>query len=362
MNILDAIEQTTWRAGGKHTRRRGTEAFERSTKVWGTVERPERVLCRMEQLGMHQEALRLASSMARGERFVGFNPLERIIRENDLMSSFFLHLGATRARAVGRIVTRTDVGVGTGFLISPRLMMTNNHVIENERHAERSLVEFDYVRPFGRDIGTTQRFGLLPSEFFLTSVTRDGLNLDYTIVAVEAVNSNGHELAARGYVPLAAASGELTVKELANIIQHPGGHPQQVALRDNKVVESLKHFIRYEADTMPGSSGSPVFNDQWQLAALHHSGVPDEVRTGVYRLRDGGASGSCRCRRTSTGSRTRACASAASSPTRVRGSRATRHASRSSRRPYAERSRRSPRAYAGTEWGARSVTRRRRAR
>jgi V8-like Glu-specific endopeptidase len=25
---------------------------------------------------------------------------------------------------------------------------------------------------------------------------------------------------------------------------------------------------------MPGSSGSPVFNDQWELVALHHSGVP----------------------------------------------------------------------------------------
>ena len=75
---------------------------------------------------------------------------------------------------------------------------------------------------------------------------------------------------------------------MANIIQHPGGDPQQVALRDNKVVESLDHFIRYEADTQPGSSGSPVFNDQWQLAALHHSGVPDEVSPGVYRLRDGG--------------------------------------------------------------------------
>jgi endonuclease G, mitochondrial len=75
--------------------------------------------------------------------------------------------------------------------------------------------------------------------------------------------------------------------ERANIIQHPGGDPQQVTLRDNQVVKTLEHFIHYEADTQPGSSGSPVFNDQWQLAALHHSGVPDEERPGVYRLRNG---------------------------------------------------------------------------
>src|SRR6185369_4530353 len=165
--------------------------------------------------------------------------------------------------------------------------MTNNHVIENDRIAALSRVEFDYVRRFDEGFGATQLFRLLPGEFFLTSVTRDDLNLDYTIVAVEPVNSQGKELASRGSIPLVSAVGDLTVLEWANIIQHPGGDPQQVALRDNKVVKSLEHFIHYEADTEPGSSGSPVFNDQWQLAALHHSGVPDEERPGVYRLRNG---------------------------------------------------------------------------
>jgi endonuclease G len=33
------------------------------------------------------------------------------------------------------------------------------------------------------------------------------------------------------------------------------------------------------ADTNPGSSGSPVFNDQWEVIALHHWGGPTEVVT-----------------------------------------------------------------------------------
>src|SRR5579885_69298 len=288
MDIVDVIEQTMLRAGRDRTRRRDTAEFKRTTKNWQAVESPERVLSRMQQLGMSGEALSLASSIARGERFAGFNPLERIIGQSQLMSSFFLSLGAERTRAVGRIVTRSGMGVGTGFLISPRLLMTNNHVIESERIAERSCVEFDYVRRFDGGVGATQRFNLLPGEFFLTSEAHDGLNLDYTIVAVEAANSQGNRLAARGFIPLNVAPGELVVTELANIIQHPGGDLQQVALRDNKVVKWLDHFIHYEADTQPGSSGSPVFNDQWQLAALHHSGVPDEVSPGVYRLMDGG--------------------------------------------------------------------------
>jgi V8-like Glu-specific endopeptidase len=288
MNVLDVIQQTARRAGKGHTRRRDTEAFERITKNWRAVEKPERVLCRMGQLGMHQEMLRLASSMARGERLDGFNPLERIIGRSQLMSSFFLPQGAECARAVGRIVTEVGVGFGTGFLISPRLLMTNNHVLEDESVALHSRVQFDYVRRFDGSIGTTQLFRLLPAEFFIASEARGDLNLDYAVVAVEAVNSQGDRLDGRGSIPLIVTSGKLTVPELVNIIQHPAGEPQQVALRDSKVVESLDHFIRYEADTLPGSSGSPVFNDQWQLAALHHSGVPDEVRPGVYRLQDGG--------------------------------------------------------------------------
>src|SRR6185503_3134868 len=196
------------------------EAFELATKDWRTVEQPLRVLHRLEQLGL-QEASILAQSMSNGNSPVGFNPLECIIGQNQLVSSFFLPLGAERARAVGRIVTQTGVGVGTGFLISSRLLMTNNHVIENDRIAALSRIEFDYVRRFDEGFGATQLFRLLPGEFFLTSVTRDDLNLDYTIVAVEPVNSQGEELAGRGFISPVSPLGDITVLECANIIQHP---------------------------------------------------------------------------------------------------------------------------------------------
>src|SRR5262249_41712879 len=58
------------------------------------------------------------------------------------------------------------------------------------------------------------------------------------------------------------------------IVQHPEGQKKQVALRDNRIVDVFDEFLHYEADTQPGSSGSPVFNDQWELVALHHASVP----------------------------------------------------------------------------------------
>ena len=81
-------------------------------------------------------------------------------------------------------------------------------------------------------------------------------------------------LAAYGWLPLIEDAGKLLVRETVTIIQHPNGEPKQLAIRKNQVVDELELFIPYQTDTDPGSSGSPVFNDQWEVVALHHSGVP----------------------------------------------------------------------------------------
>ncbi|MBU6351013.1 MAG: trypsin-like peptidase domain-containing protein [Chloroflexi bacterium] len=48
--------------------------------------------------------------------------------------------------------------------------------------------------------------------------------------------------------------------------------PKQIALYHNLVVYSDGQRVQYLTDTLPGSSGSPVFNSAWQVVALHHSG------------------------------------------------------------------------------------------
>jgi endonuclease G, mitochondrial len=72
-----------------------------------------------------------------------------------------------------------------------------------------------------------------------------------------------------------------------NIIQHPNGEPKQLALRENKVTGLPENrFLHYRTDTAAGSSGSPVFNDQWDLIALHHSGVPARDSNGQILATD----------------------------------------------------------------------------
>jgi len=62
-----------------------------------------------------------------------------------------------------------------------------------------------------------------------------------------------------------------------NIIQHPEGGYKQIVLGNNRVLELVEHFFLYEADTLPGSSGLPVFNRQWEIVALHRRSVPRVV-------------------------------------------------------------------------------------
>jgi hypothetical protein len=90
-----------------------------------------------------------------------------------------------------------------------------------------------------------------------------------------------------GWNGLSAAEGKVIAGEYVSIIQHPSGERKQLALRENQVVDVLDSFLHYRTDTSPGSSGSPVFNDQWEVVALHHSGVPKEDAQGRLLTRDG---------------------------------------------------------------------------
>jgi endonuclease G, mitochondrial len=67
----------------------------------------------------------------------------------------------------------------------------------------------------------------------------------------------------------------ISIDDPVNIVQHPLGGLKQVALYHNHVAFVDRDIIQYLTDTQPGSSGSPVFNDAWQVVAVHHAGRHD---------------------------------------------------------------------------------------
>jgi V8-like Glu-specific endopeptidase len=56
------------------------------------------------------------------------------------------------------------------------------------------------------------------------------------------------------------------------VIGHPLGGPMAISLHDNELLASDGNRLHYRAPTEPGSSGSPVFNEDWELVGLHHFG------------------------------------------------------------------------------------------
>ncbi len=208
--------------------------------------------------------------------------LERVINETrDFQFIEFLEMAIWVAKSVGRVVTRLKDGrmsYGTGFMVSPDLLITNHHVFPSLDMASRSTIEFNFQRDRFGDPLPVKAFQLDPARFFLNDK-----QLDYALVAVK--QDANETLNQFGWCPLIKDPGKIIPTENINIIQHPLGEVKQIVIRENRLIDTFQgedDFLHYEADTEPGSSGSPVFNDQWEVVALHHSGVPKRNPSGEW--------------------------------------------------------------------------------
>ena len=214
--------------------------------------------------------------------------VEAVIGASEITPIRFVHRGSQAAHAVGRIVFRSSRAAnGTGFLVTPRLLLTNNHVLGDAADASINLLQLAFdEREQGRPIAPVE-FRFQPEVAFLTSPVEE---LDFTLVAVEPVNEERAALEQFGWLPLIAELGKATQGQRVNIVHHPEGRPKQVSLRENFLALTLDRFLHYMTDTKPGSSGSPVFNDEWEVMALHHAAreIRDLEEIALYRQALGG--------------------------------------------------------------------------
>ncbi|MGM9473335.1 trypsin-like serine peptidase [Pseudarthrobacter sp. YS3] len=258
------------------------------------VDEPERVALRSRRVlrqPVVMDALRATADTApAAEARMQDVVLERIIGGNNLLGIAFLELGSAVSRSVGRIIIRDRFqirGFGTGFMISPRLALTNNHVLPDAPSARFSRLEFNFQNGLSGLPLTTSQFDLEPDTFFRTDA-----DLDVTVVAVAAQSrpdgtTASVPLAGFGFNRTTKDQGKILLGESINIIQHPEGHEKQLALQQNELIDRFDQFLHYHTDTSPGSSGSPLYNNQWEILGLHHSGVPDRNESGDILTVDG---------------------------------------------------------------------------
>ncbi|MBL6081195.1 DNA/RNA non-specific endonuclease [Belnapia sp. T18] len=231
---------------------------------------------------------RMVSLAAEGGIVTRFD-VERTLGTNDLVGIEFLERGLRAARAVTRVLV-SDPAEGmeacaTGFMVSPRLLLTNAHVLPSKEVARSTLVEFGYELDSERQAKPTERFRLMPEECFIVGDPKVA-ERDFALVAVAQEGERGGRLARWGWLRLDSRVGKVEPGEWVTIIQHPGGAYKQVALRENQLIrkDDTRGLLFYKTDTAPGSSGAACFNDQWQAVALHSRGVPEMTEDGLVKL------------------------------------------------------------------------------
>ncbi len=234
--------------------------------------------------------------------------LEKIVKPH-LM---FVEFGIWRERMTqveGRVclITINGNAQGTGFLVGPDAVLTNYHVMEPLLKESKKVGDFECVFDFkflpnNTKTGTPVR--LHATDWNIDSSpyskpegegkpeqadpTSD--EMDYALVRLAeplgakpwAMNPNSDGGApARGWVRVPDGSPAFKSPMGVLIAQHPAGWPLKLAVDTEAINQANKHWlngsgtrVRYATNTLGGSSGSPVFDLEWNLIALHHYGDP----------------------------------------------------------------------------------------
>lgn len=196
-------------------------------------------------------------------KFSNTDGLEKIIGEkSNLESIAWLLKGLNASKSVCRVVL-SNGEKGTGFVVKGGYLFTNHHVIYNKNIASKTKIEFNYEVDAQ---GNPQKI----ASYFLDENEMQ-LNQDYDYCYIKIKDIPENPLEQWGYLEIDTFS-EPQIGEPAIIIQHPAGGMKQISFRDNDILAIWEHRLFYETDTLPGSSGSPVFNKEWKVVALHHAG------------------------------------------------------------------------------------------
>lgn len=194
------------------------------------------------------------------------------MEQSTLLPVNFLAKGVLRSKSVGKVeikIGSNRYNVGTGFLfkikgIEDLFFITNYHVINDKKDIERTRIIFDYELDIEGNTVPSRSFKIDKTGPWYCSEIKEN---DTTIFKL--IDEDG-TLAEYGWIELKEI--EIAQNDFVNIIQHPKGEMKQISLYHNIVTNTNERVVQYLTDTLKGSSGSPVFNSDWEVVALHHSG------------------------------------------------------------------------------------------
>jgi len=177
----------------------------------------------------------------------------------------FLHEGLKAARSVVRVNVwnhERKAAQGTGFLIANDRILTNHHVLfDGDNAVSKVLIWFNYEQDAQRRQRPVDQY-----DGIVATIVGDA---KHDWAAIQLATPLREE-----YEPLNLRPSKPVLEDdFVYIVQHPGGGPKKLAILHNQVVWVTEDVVQYLTDTLPGSSGAPVFNEEWQVIALHREGL-----------------------------------------------------------------------------------------
>jgi len=223
---------------------------------------------------------------------VSKDKLEKVFGSDRFQPLAWYRTGLQRCAAVARIESVMGQRLGTGFLVkaseffpssgeSELVLLTNAHVISPEDKPFPGALPPEAAVAVFEANGQTFSVGDLVW-------SSDPEHLDATFVTLESLGSTAE------LCPLKppAAPFKRGTQQRVYLIGYPEGGGLSFSLQDSIWLDADGTRLHYRTPTNPGSSGSPVFDEQfWTLLALHHAGDTEMPRfrreEGRYEANEG---------------------------------------------------------------------------
>jgi TIR domain/Trypsin-like peptidase domain len=186
--------------------------------------------------------------------------------------------GLALSQALCRIenFTLNNMAMGTGFLIGPKLVITNYHVVNTGSQDDQKLTEatknlvfrFGYTNP-QTDVATIRTFTVDPQNPIVAFSDMDRLNYVLLRLAESPRTIDGKLI--KPISPKEARKPLL--QEEVFILQHPQGESAKFSNGAVLKLADNLNRVQYDANTLPGSSGSPIFvyDEVMKLVGIHTS-------------------------------------------------------------------------------------------
>ncbi|MBD2137938.1 trypsin-like peptidase domain-containing protein [Anabaena sp. FACHB-1237] len=193
--------------------------------------------------------------------------------ETDYWDVGFLKRAIEQSTSVCRIEIPFGNIMGTGVLITPNKILTNYHVLKYrdednlENNALNAILKFGCLTS-DNGLETQGKCFQLDRQnpILCFSQTEE---LDYVLLQVEAKITQATDIQ-----PARWDSQKLPIEKMGiSVLQHPKGDSMKLSISQDGITGVYQNsgLVQYVNKTAVGSSGSPCFDENWYLVALHHA-------------------------------------------------------------------------------------------